>query len=132
MGLPGAGKTTLAQTLVKKLESKNKSVTWFNADQVRKDNNDWDFSDSGRIRQASRMYKLAKQANTDYVICDFVCPTPLLRAIFMPDFLVWVDTINESQYEDTNSAFTPPSEISLRVLEQDAEKYSDEIINLLF
>ena len=42
MGLPGAGKTTLASKLVPLLKAK-----WVNADQVRKKANDWDFSRRG-------------------------------------------------------------------------------------
>ena len=51
MGLPGAGKTTLAKELKKQLEALGKSVQWLNADAVREKFNDWDFSDAGRLRQ---------------------------------------------------------------------------------
>ena len=47
MGLPGAGKTTLANALAKKIEAKR-----LNADEVRKEANDWDFSEEGRKRHA--------------------------------------------------------------------------------
>ena len=124
MGLPGAGKTTLAQALVSKLLDMDKTVNWCNANEVGKDNDDWDFSDAGRMRQAHRMNQLAKESNADFVICDFVCPTPLLRAIFSPNYNIWVDTIHEGRYEDTNAKFTPPSNFNFRVIEQDAEKYS--------
>lgn len=36
MGLPGAGKTYLATELKKLLEANGKTVTWFNADEIRK------------------------------------------------------------------------------------------------
>jgi adenylylsulfate kinase len=129
MGLPGAGKTTLAAAMVDKLLKANKTVKWFNADVIRREYDDWDFSDAGRIRQASRMNDLAKKVTADYVICDFVCPTPLLRAIFMPHINIWVDTIKDSRYADTNDKFTPPTNYQYRVLEQDAETYSKEIVN---
>jgi adenylylsulfate kinase len=49
-GLPGSGKSTLAEQLAKLLNG-----VWLNADEIRKEYNDWDFSMEGRIRQANRM-----------------------------------------------------------------------------
>ena len=69
MGLPGSGKTTLAARLKKKLNAE-----WINADDVRKENNDWDFSDEGVLRQSKRMGKLAEKFKCNYVIADFICP----------------------------------------------------------
>jgi adenylylsulfate kinase len=74
MGLPGAGKTTLAQTLRDLIQDNNKTVEWFNADLVRQAYDDWDFSTEGRVRQSVRMRELAEKINSDYVVCDFVCP----------------------------------------------------------
>ena len=53
MGLPGSGKTTLASKLVPLIKAK-----WLNADQIRSEANDWDFSIEGRKRQADRMINL--------------------------------------------------------------------------
>ncbi len=85
MGLPGAGKTTLAEKLSKKL-----SAEWINADKVRKEFNDWDFSKDGRLRQAKRMRNLAKKATDSgkIVVADFVCPTPENRKDFDADLLI--------------------------------------------
>jgi adenylylsulfate kinase len=90
MGLPGAGKTTLASKVVPLLKAK-----WLNADEVRKEANDWDFSDEGRKRQAKRMAEKAEKFKQDGfdVVADFVCPTPAARALFPADFIIWVDTI---------------------------------------
>jgi adenylylsulfate kinase len=129
MGLPGAGKTTLATALKQHIEDiKNDgygiSVEWFNADEVRKQFNDWDFSETGRIRQSLRMDTLAKESKADYVICDFVAPLPEMRHNFKADWTVWVDTIEQGRFEDTNKAFVPPDIYDFRITEQNAEKWS--------
>ena len=48
MGLPGAGKTTLANEMAPLLNARR-----LNADEVRKAANDWDFSEEGRVRPVS-------------------------------------------------------------------------------
>ena len=105
MGLPGSGKTTLANELGPMLNAKR-----LNADEVRKEADDWDFSEEGRIRQAKRManfaIKLKNQGN--FVVADFICPTPEARNLFPADFVVWVDTIKEGRFDDTNKMFVKP------------------------
>ena len=59
-GLPGSGKTTLATYLIDLL---GEDTVWYNADEVRKANNDWDFTDEGRLRQAERMRDLMNEAD---------------------------------------------------------------------
>ncbi len=125
MGLPGAGKTTLAEELAPKLNAKR-----LNADEVRKAANDWDFSEEGRKRQAKRMadfaLKLKNQGN--YVVADFVCPTPEARNLFPADIVIWVDTIKEGRFDDTNKMFVKPTKYDFHVTTQDAKVWADKII----
>ena len=124
MGLPGSGKTTLASNLVPLLNSK-----WLNADEVRKEANDWDFSAEGRTRQATRMWNKAlefkKQGNN--VVADFVCPTPAARALFPADFIIWMDTIKEGRFDDTNKMFVKPEKFDFKVTSMDAKVWAEKI-----
>lgn len=125
MGLPGAGKTYLAQYVLERLQNAGKTVSWINADDVRKKYNDWDFSIEGRIRQSKRMRDLADDYHTDFVICDFICPLPEMRANFAAHWTVWVDTIREGRYEDTNKLFVAPDKYDFRITTQDSVKWSE-------
>ena len=143
MGLPGAGKTTLAAELKRYLELHGTAdlrnaemlpvtgfkpnVTWFNADDIRRKFNDWDFSNDGRIRQSIRMFQFSIEAGGDYVICDFVAPLVEMRNNFKADWTIWVDTIREGRYADTNAAFVEPEVYDFRVTEQNAEKWAEFI-----
>jgi len=150
MGLPGAGKTFLATALKKFLETNSTirhmpvsrminqemapsayscTVDWFNADDVRKRFNDWDFSREGRIRQSIRMADFALSCTSDYVICDFVAPLVEMRNNFKADWTIWVDTIDAGRFEDTNRAFVEPEVYDFRVTEQDADKWAEFIGN---
>jgi DNA polymerase III delta prime subunit len=150
MGLPGSGKTFLATALKKYLEENSNTLTmpvermlnlehppltytskvdWFNADEIRKRFNDWDFSKEGRIRQSLRMAEFALKSTGDFVICDFVAPLVEMRNNFKADWTVWVDTISEGRYSDTNKAFVPPEVYDFRVTEQDAAKWAEFIGN---
>lgn len=127
MGLPGSGKTTLAQALVKQLIDHNATVEHLNADEIRTKFDDWDFSETGRLRQSKRMRELADASSADYVIADFVAPLPEMRNNFKADWTVWVDTIDQSRYEDTNRVFDKPQIYDFRVNEQSADKWADFI-----
>jgi len=109
MGLPGAGKTTLAKQLVQELRKYQFDVTWLNADDVRTLTNNWDFSNEGRILQAHTLRRMADESPTDLVVADFVAPLPAQRAIFCADYIIWLDTIQEGRFADTNAAFQPPT-----------------------
>jgi hypothetical protein len=150
MGLPGSGKTYLARALKNYLETNGDlmkinpsrvmnyegipgsgfmqvGVDWFNADDVRKKYNDWDFSNAGRIRQSLRMFQFAIECSGEFVICDFVAPLVEMRNNFKADWTIWVDTIKESRYEDTNAAFISPEQYDFRITEQDATKWAEFI-----
>ena len=125
MGLPGAGKTTLANELAPMIKAKR-----LNADEVRKAANDWDFSVDGRKRQAKRMAELALKLKEqgNYVVADFICPTPEARKLFPADYIVWVDTIKEGRFEDTNQIFTKPEKCDFHVTSQDAKNWASKIL----
>jgi adenylylsulfate kinase len=140
MGLPGSGKTYFAEALKKYLEQHgtrshipemmpitglDATVTWFNADDVRRKYNDWDFSKEGRIRQSLRMLEFALANNTDYVICDFVAPIPEMRNNFKADWTIWMDTIEAGRFEDTNRMFVAPEVYDFRITEKNAEKWAE-------
>ena len=112
-GLPGSGKSWLAMRLIHHIEN----CAWFNADKVRKSCNDWSFSMSGRIRQAKRMRTYAdfENKNGRMAICDFVAPTEKIRKEFNSDYTIWLDTINESRFKNTNKIFEKPKNYDLRV-----------------
>lgn len=131
MGLPGSGKTTLAEELTDTLERSGKTVTRLNADKIREIFNDWDFSHEGRIRQAVRMKRLARGSEDNYVIADFVAPLNEMRDIFDADFTIWVDTIKEGRFENTNRIFEVPEKYDVRVTEQDANRWVETISQLL-
>jgi GTPase SAR1 family protein len=148
MGLPGSGKTTLAIALKKYLEDNGTAnnmslsnamttdmligdykvtVDWFNADEIRKRFNDWDFSQDGRIRQSLRMAEFALKSSGDFVIADFVAPLVEMRNNFKADWTIWMDTIDQGRFDDTNKAFVPPTIYDFRVTEQNADKWAEFI-----
>ena len=124
MGLPGAGKTTLAEALAPMINAKR-----LNADEVRKAANDWDFSPEGRTRQAKRMadFALKLKSEGNYVVADFICPTPEARKLFPADYIIWVDTIKAGRFEDTNQMFVKPEKYNFRVTSQDAQSWAPKI-----
>ena len=129
MGLPGSGKTTLAEKLHRRLAP----CKWYNADDIRKSCNDWDFSAAGRIRQAERMRGLAQDSlayGFTHIICDFVAPTKEIRNIFSADFTIWMDTIEHGRFEDTNKLFEPPTEYDIRITNY-INQSLDEIVDLI-
>ena len=126
MGLPGAGKTTLANEMAPYLNAKR-----LNADEVRKAANDWDFSEEGRVRQAKRVSYLAekfkKEGNYDYLVADYICPTPQTRKLFNADYVIWINTIKKGRFEDTNKMFIKPDKFDYHITTMDAKNWAPKI-----
>lgn len=131
MGLPGAGKTTLAKALVPLL-----NAVHFNADAVRENiNKDLGFSPEDRIEQATRLGWLCDQVlqTGNYAVADFICPLPETRQAFGEDaFIIWVDRIKKSRFEDTNKLFIPPKKYHVHITAEGTPEYwAEHICNQL-
>ena len=158
-GLPGSGKTWLAERLVKQIDN----CAWYNADFVRRYANDWDFEIEGRIRQANRMKTFAdfEKSQGRWVICDFVAPTEEARKAFDADYLIWLDTFEEGRvvssklkelkniknlpfdatnlakskkFDDTTKMFEKPNNVDFHITkflnDKEIEKLADKIKNV--
>ena len=124
-GLPGSGKTTLANKIFQKLD--NSSL--LNGDIIRKEFNDWDFSELGRERQAKRMKENAIKSNKQWVVLDFVCPKEKFRKLIDPEILIFMDTIEKSRFDDTNVIFERPNnKVDYSFKKFDSDNQSDLIV----
>lgn len=112
MGLPGAGKTTFASGLARLL-----NAVWWNADAVRDSFSTHGMTRADRILQAGRMAFLCDQVTKTgaIAVADFVCPLEACRIMFNADYTVWLDTINEGRFDDTNKMFEPPLFFDMRI-----------------
>jgi cytidyltransferase-like protein len=126
MGLPGAGKTTLAKLLVPRL-----NAVHFNADEVRANvNKDLGFTLEDRVEQARRMGWLCDRVveADGYAVADFICPTVKTRDAFGDAFVVWVDRIKRSLFPDTDALFEPPEQCDVHVGPEGSAAYWAERI----
>ena len=126
MGLPGSGKTTLAKKLKVSLKA-----DWLNADRVRKQYQDWDFSRKGVLKQAKRMKILAGKSKKKFVIADFICPYTKGQKIFNPDYLIWMDTIKRGRLSTFNKSFQKPKKYNFRITTKNSSKYKKIIVKYL-
>lgn len=118
-GLSGSGKTTLAESLNKIL-----NFTRLNGDELRKEYNDWDFSIAGRIRQATRIKVHSNKSK--HCLIDIIAPLEEQRTIISPDYSIWMNTIHESEYKDTDELFEIPKKVDKIITSFDYD--IDEII----
>jgi adenylylsulfate kinase len=124
MGLPGAGKTTLAKALAPRL-----GAVHLNADEIRKHiNKDLGFAPTDRSEQARRIGWLCDQIAKAGcpVIADFICPTSEARDAFLEGgeaFIIWVDRIQSGRFDDTNRLFAAPQHFDLRILAEGSPEY---------
>ena len=122
-GLPGSGKSTLAKPFAKEINGIH-----LEADVIRKEYSDWDFSYEGRVRQALRMRHLSDGIIKagKIAVADFICPTVQAREQFDAHYTIWMDTIKEGRYKDTNIMFEPPKKVNYHV----AQWFNDTPIQL--
>lgn len=129
IGLPGSGKTTLAVELAGRI-----NAVHLNADYVRSTvNSDLGFSPEDRVEHSRRMGEMARMLSGQGldVVVDFICPTQTTRDAFgSPDILVWMDTIKEGRFEDTNKLWETPkySDVDVTLSTMDAVAHAGLII----
>ncbi len=129
MGLPGSGKTTLAELLVPKLKA-----IWFNADAVRSEiSKDLGFTEDDRLEHARRMGKLCEFSSKygSFSVADFVCPTKKARELFNADFTIWVNRIEEGRFEDTNKMFEPPQNYDIKLKDGSPQEWLSQVMDIL-
>ena len=108
-GRPTSGKTAFSRVLAHAI-----GCPMIDADEVRGEANDWDFSVAGRERQAQRMRDKA-DAIGGVVVASFVCPTERTRAIFDAHFLIFLELHGPSPHADTDALFQPPRFYDVRM-----------------
>jgi len=129
MGLPGSGKTTLAELLVPRI-----GAAWFNADAVRQEiSSDLGFEEKDRLEHARRMGKMVEFASKygTFAVADFVCPTKKARELFDADFTIWVDRIEEGRFKDTNKMFEKPEGADLVLRDGTPQEWLEQTMELL-
>ena len=119
-GLSGSGKTTLAKPFAELM-----NAVHINADDIRNEYEDWDFSIKGRLRQSLRMRHLADGVVMagKIAVIDFICPTAVARDWVNADYTIWMDTIKEGRFEDTNKMFEEPKDVNFRITEMNDKNH---------
>jgi len=122
-GLPGSGKTTFSKKLLLP------NMDYYNADEIRKKFNDWNFSIAGRKLQSARMLSMTvdSKMNRRHSIADFVAPFDKNRQSY--DIKIWMNTISESKYRDTNEIFEKPKTCNFEIKDYNYDNIIKEIHN---
>ena len=128
-GLPGSGKTYFATKLKTALGDR---AEHYNADDVRKKFDDWDFSDAGRLRQAKRMRELAEASTHEFVILDFVCPRSEYRDIINADVAAYIARTPVRDFPDTTAIFERPKLFEYDYKIQDDTDVDEVIAGLVY
>jgi len=108
MGLSGAGKTTYADQFAEYLNDLGYTTSRVNADKVREQTRNTDFSSTGRMLQVRILKELSSLSTADICITDFIAPTDTIREIFNADITIWMNTVTSSKFKDTDALFEPP------------------------
>tara|TARA_R110000803_G_scaffold107410_1_gene175558 strand:- start:488 stop:901 length:414 start_codon:yes stop_codon:yes gene_type:complete len=122
-GLSGSGKTTFSKKLLLP------NMDYYNADEIRKQFNDWNFSESGRKLQAARMLSMTvdSKMNRRHSVADFIAPFDKHRRSY--DITIWMNTINESKYKDTDVIFEKPNTCSFEIRDYNYDNIIKDIKN---
>jgi ABC-type cobalamin/Fe3+-siderophores transport system ATPase subunit len=109
VGLPGAGKTALAEELTAR-----SGAIHLNGGVARADlSSDLGFTTTDRLEQARRLGAIARLISSQGKLCivDFVCPTKETRKMFgKADFTFWMNRTGNDLYENTNRMWQDLSE----------------------
>lgn len=129
IGLPGAGKTTLAESLKERI-----NAIHLNADTVRATvNADLGFTSEDREEHARRLGGIARLISDQgfTVVVDFICPTSATRKAFgLPDYLVWVDRTPIRDYADTTTMWEEPDYYDLKI--EDGMTVEEEVDSVIY
>ena len=112
-GKPNSGKTHHAHQLAQELRGEGKLVRVLDGDDVRKSNNDNDYSDDGRRNHLIRMATLAAKTEEADVIVIIAAVSPKRewrnamramwknsRLVYLPGGSLWKDSVYERPQDD--------------------------------
>jgi nicotinamide riboside kinase len=124
MGLPGSGKTTLADELHELILSLGLRSRWLNENRLKEEYPNLTMD---------QIQEMANDATVDYVVGDFEARKSHERRYFNAHYMIWINTIAEEDYQFLNYGFEPPFRYNVCVTTKDAPKWAREIFrHILF